>query len=569
MTVLVFLATRVLINSFRRAFENPLRAVLTTVVIAFVLLGWGGALIGSILGSGRNSPPPMAMDPATLVVRSVSLTVLIHWFYVFSLGSSALFRPMSLLFQESDVHYLFTTPLRPLSVFRGLLLLRGLFGALALMLMLVIYLLFFGGRSLTRLVANMEPVASSWLLLSYPLLYLLVFVGILFVSVVVVLKEIQGHPVRRSFTMGFIGWGVLSLGVVGWRFYEVYGAEANLLIALGHAFNWGPSQVLLFPVRGLADASLVLYQGWTPAMTASWLFLGGVAWWGHRQLVRHQGWLYELGAELARLGGKISRNRRDPMRAYMERAMERAEKKPLRSLHWLERWTPSGVFALLWRDLLIAWRASGWANLLLIAVMALIPVGTMALVAFRASSPSTPATIQTLYMFVQGMVAFFYAFGSYYGMTEMLRRVEWQKPMPFTAWQVVVVESLPTVLFFVLGQVLTVGGAIALFPDLWLYWVVGGLTVTAWLIVLQMVMLMVALVNPDPSDYTQRLITSFLMVPLLCFGGGPGVLVWVFGTWLKWHVLLMGIVALVVQGLVAMVLVAINGTLYERFNPID
>jgi hypothetical protein len=38
--------------------------------------------------------------------------------------------------------------------------------------------------------------------------------------------------------------------------------------------------------------------------------------------------------------------------------------KPLRTLRWLERWTPRGALALLWRDLLITWRASGWSNLL-------------------------------------------------------------------------------------------------------------------------------------------------------------------------------------------------------------
>lgn len=568
--ILAFLAFWTLINSFRRAFANPVRAVLTVGVVMFVLLGWGGMLLATVMEDGRTvSVPQTAGDSALILTRSLAIAVFIHWLYVLSLGISALFRPIHLLFQESDVHYLFTSPLCPLSLFRGLLLIRGLLGALASMAMLLVYVIFFGGRSVTRLITTVEPIMNSWALLIYPILYLLAFVGVLFVSVAIALREIQGRSVRRAWIVGFVGWAILSVLVVGGKLYQESGSTGSFMTALVHALEWLPAKILLIPVRGLADGTLILYQGWTPAITASFLFWGSLVLWGNGQLVQNRGWLYELGAELARLGGKVPQARQDPMRAYIERAMERAQKKPLRTLGWLERWTPSGVLALLWRDLLIAWRASGWTNVLVIVFVALVPIGLMALVAYRSQSPPSPKVLQSIYISVQSAIAFFYAFGSYYGMTDLLRRIEWQKPMPFASWQVVLVESLPTVIFFMLSQMLAICLAIGLFPNLWLYWLVGGLAVTAWLWVLQMAMFTVALVNPNPSDYTQRLLTSFIMVPLLCLGGVPGATVWIVGSVLKWHVVLTGLITLGVQALVGMVLVAISATLYERFSPND
>lgn len=536
----------------------------------FVLLGWGGMLLATVMEDGRTvSVAQTAGDSALILTRSLAIAVFIHWLYVLSLGVSALFRPIHLLFQESDVHYLFTSPLCPLSLFRGLLLIRGLLGALASMAMLLVYVIFFGGRLVTRLITTVEPIMNSWALLIYPILYLLAFVGVLFVSVAIALREIQGRSVRRAWIVGFVGWAILSVLVVGGKLYQEFGSTGSFMTALGHALEWLPAKILLIPVRGLADGTLILYQGWTSAITASFLFWGSLVLWGNGQLVQNRGWLYELGAELARLGGKVPQARQDPMRAYIERAMERAQKKPLRTLGWLERWTPSGVLALLWRDLLIAWRASGWTNVLVIVFVALVPIGLMALVAYRSQSPPSPKVLQSIYISVQSAIAFFYAFGSYYGMTDLLRRVEWQKPMPFASWQVVLVESLPTVIFFMLSQMLAICLAIGLFPNLWLYWLVGGLAVTAWLWVLQMAMFTVALVNPNPSDYTQRLLTSFIMVPLLCLGGAPGAAAWIVGSVLKWHVVLTGLITLGVQALVGMVLVAISATLYERVSPND
>lgn len=141
--MLVYLTVRVVVNSIRRAFANPLRAVLTTMVMVFVLCGWGGALFASLSESPARNQPDL-LQPQQLLLRTMGLVVMIHWFYVAFTVVPSVFRPPQILVLESDVHYLFTTPLKPLTLFRGMILIRGLFGALFFLLMLILYMLMGG-----------------------------------------------------------------------------------------------------------------------------------------------------------------------------------------------------------------------------------------------------------------------------------------------------------------------------------------------------------------------------------------------------------------------------------------
>jgi len=327
---------------------------------------------------------------------------------------------------------------------------------------------------------------------------------------------------------------------------------------------------LLLPVRGLADAAIVLYQGFTPAMGVSFaLWLVGVL-LANRLLVRYQGVLYEVGASLARKGAAARASQRDPLGTYLQRKAERAAAKPLRTLRWLERWTPRGALALLWRDLLITWRASGWGNLLMVALMAAVPVGLALLIHYTASPErDMRLALKIAYAVAQAMTAFFISFGAFYGFTDMLRRVEWQKPLPFSPRAVMVVESLPSVVFFAASQLLAALVISLWFPSDWLFWLGSSVVATSWAIVLMMAMLAIALINPDPTDYTQRLLSGVLMVPALLFSGAPGAAIWLLGVGLQWNLWLIVGLSCLTNLFAALALTAFNGALYEKFSPID
>lgn len=570
--VLAYQTVRVLVNSIRRAFANPVRAVLTLLVLAFFLCGWGGALIGSLYDSPTPEASPEVLQPQRLLLRSSGLVVLIHWFYVVFTVFPSVFRPAYALVQESDVHYLFATPLKPLTLFRGIILVRGLFGALLFLVMLAFYLLFFGGARLRVLAMVQEPVAPAIALLTYPFLFLLVFGAALLWSVALEAIEIAGRRVRGRVVRALLVWAVLSFGLTAG--YLVYlmrtAADLALLTALGKAVDWLPAYILLLPVRGLADATLVLYQGFTPAMGAAFLFwlLGALS--ANRMLVRYQGLLYEVGASLARKGAAARASQRDPLGTYLQRKAERASTKPLRTLRWLERWTPRGVLALLWRDLLITWRASGWGNLLVMAVMATAPIALTLLVYYTASpNPKINTALKIAYAITQALTAFFISFGAFYGFTDMLRRVEWQKPLPFSPRAVMVVEALPSVVFFAASQIIAALVLSLWLPEGGLFWLGSSLVAIAWATVLMMAMLAIALINPDPTDYTQRLLTGVLIVPMLLLMGAPGALLWLLGVGLQWHLGLTVGLGCLTNLFMALMLTAFNGTLYERFSPID
>ncbi|MCS6922746.1 MAG: putative ABC exporter domain-containing protein [Fimbriimonadales bacterium] len=570
--VLAFQSVRVFVNSLRRAFSNPVRAVLTLLVISAILCGWGSALIGSLLGATVRTAPTPAVQPEQLMTRSVGIVLLVHWFYVVFTLIPSVFRPAQILIQESDVHYLFTTPLKPLVLFRGIILIRGLLGALFFMVLLILYLLMFGGSSLRMLATAQSPEVGAWAMLIYPVLYLLVFTTALLGSVALEAMEIAGRGRRKYWAWGLIGWAVACVAVVGGRLWFTMGQDAELpwSVRIGTAIDWLPAYLLLLPVRALADAALVLYNGFTPALWFGLVFWLAGTLMGNAALVRYQDRLYEVGASLARKGAQARAAQRDPYRVYLERKAESIAHKPRRTLRWLEQWTPRGVWALLWRDLTIMWRASGWSNLLVIMIIGVLPLGLMWLV-LQGVDPSRNLRLllRILYAIGQSMVVFFMAFGAYYGMADMLRRVEWQKPLPFSPRAVVIVESLPTVVVFALAQVLTVALCSLLFPYDWLFWLGGSLVAISWCIVLQMAMLWIALVNPDPTDYTQRLLTGVLMVPALFLSGAPGLSIWILGVALDWHLLLAAGLAFAANLFVGMVLTGINSALYEQFSPVD
>ncbi|GIV11254.1 MAG: hypothetical protein KatS3mg020_0745 [Fimbriimonadales bacterium] len=569
--VLIFQTVRVFVNSLRRAFGNPVRALLTLMVVGFVLCGWGGALLGSLMESPRQTSLPTELQPAQIAARSLGIVLIVHWFYVVLTVIPSIFRPAQILIQESDVHYLFTMPLKPITLFRGIILIRGLLGALFFMVLLVFYIVMFGGANLRMMAMIQQPAASSWALLFYPLLYLLVFTAALLGSVAMEAMEVAGRSRRKVWAWGLIGWAVGCVLLVGGRMWYI-GAQDGVGFTelLGQAVNWAPAYVWLLPVRALADAALVLYNGFTPAMGFGFAFWLLSAAMGNATLNRYQSRLYEVGALLARKGAHAKAVQRDPYRVFLERKAERAANKPVRTLRWLERWTPRGALALLWRDLLITWRASGWANFLVIGILAVLPVALMLLTQFTANPErDLRAALRIIYVSAQAIAVFLIAFGAYYGMTDMLRRVEWQKPLPFSPRSVVIVESLPTVVLFSLSQLFTVVAASALFPQDWLFWLGGSLVAVSWAIVLQMAMLWIALVNPDPTDYTQRLLTGVLMVPALFFSGAPGLGVWVLGVVFKWNLLLSAGLACAANLFVGMVLTAVNSALYEKFSPVD
>ncbi len=571
--VVWFLTVRVVINSFRRAFANPLRAVLTVLVIGFILCSWGGALVGALLEPVRAPRAPQLMlDPEAVMGRSLTIVLGFHLLYVVLAMAPAFSRGQFSYFVEGDVNFLFPTPVRALSLFRGVLLMRGAIGTIFLMLFLIIYLLMSGGRSIRQLALVAEPQTSGWALLVYPLLFLSMSLAALWLGVAVRLMEEERPALRWLFWVGVIGWALLGAGLMvgyAWMLWQnqpsVRFSEALLMGA-----NWLPAYVLLLPARALADAALIVYGGWTPAIGLGLIFWLGVLVWADRRIVAHAGRLYELASAMAQRGARYRLARRDPMSAMYQGALERMSRRerPVRTLRWLERWTPRGVWALLWRDILLSWRLQGWMLIAAIALFIAIPSVPLGIIRYSLEKQSL-LVAQVTYVSIQYMIVIMTAIGSYYAIVDLLRRVDFQKPLPFSSRAVVLVESLPTAVMFALIQLVVSLVAIVWFPQAWVFWLGMGLALVSFVPVLMMAMWMLAMLNPDPNDYTQRLLLGLLMFPAILLAGLPGGLILTVGLVLRLSPLLLAPIVMAANFSVGAILVAINSNLYEQFSPVD
>jgi len=570
--VLLFLTVRVMVNSFRRAFENPLRAVLTILVLIFIVCGWGSALLAMLIEPPRPPRAPIpALDPTVALGRSMVIVLGLHIAYIVLGLLPSFSRGWLSYFVEGDVHFLFPTPIKPLTLFRGLLLVRGAIGIAALMLMLIIYLILLGGRSMRQLAMVATPQAGSWSLLAYPLLFLVMSLALLWLGVAIRLMEMERPRVLTWFWVGIVSWALVGVGlVVGRAWFLVQQAGQPTFAALQASIEWLPAMLWLLPARSLSDAMLVVYQGWTPAIGLGLLFWLGVLLWADRCIVRESGRLYELAAFMAQRSSRLRMARGDPMQAAYQRALERMSERarPVRTLRWLERWTPRGVWALLWRDLLLSWRLQGWGLVLMLLLLVAIPTVPLALMRYLIEKDSLGAA-KAIYLMMQYTIMLMMAFGSYYGIVDLLRRVELQKPLPFSSREVVLVESLPIALLVLVMQLMVAMIAILLFPQAWGFWLGMGLVVASFAPVLQMAMWMLALLNPDPNDYTQRLVLGLLMFPVLVLAGLPGGLILLLGLILKLPLALIALLTVLANLSVGALFVAINSRLYEQFSPVD
>ncbi|MCS7066615.1 MAG: hypothetical protein NZL85_10155, partial [Fimbriimonadales bacterium] len=395
--------------------------------------------------------------------------------------------------------------------------------------------------------------------------------ALLWLGVAVRLMEERRPRILWWFWAGVLGWALLGVGLVGGHaLMLIQQHQMRFAAALHASLDWLPAYVWLLPARALSDATLIIYQGWTPAIGLGLLFWLGVLLWADGRIARDAGRLYELASQMAQRGARFRAARGDPMQLMYQNALERMGKRdrPARTLRWLERWTPRGKWALLWRDLLLSWRLQGWWLVFMLLLLIALPAVPMGIV--RYAVEKNPLTVAKLiYVMIQYLVVLMTAMGSYYGIVDLLRRVDFQKPFPFSSREVVLVESLPTAVLFLVVQVVVSLLATLFFPQAWGFWLGVGLALASFAPVLQMAMWTMALLNPDPNDYTQRLVLGLLMLPVIVLAGLPGGLILGVGLALRLEPLLIAPIVVAANLSVGAILVAINSRLYEQFSPVD
>jgi hypothetical protein len=430
-------------NSLRRSLQNPIGLAVSILVLVFVMgLAW--VFLPQYYWMQPNDPShriwleatpherlQMAL-PRLLIVSALHLSGV-----VVLLG----FRPYQFLreFSESDLHFLFATPVPSWRLMRALLVLRATLSLGILIPGYFVVALLLAGRMFPVLVVDyLEQLrAGAWLLIGYWVLRYLQGLFFEFFRFYWALR-LRERPWLRWVVLATVGvWWLLMVGAVvaGWLIAESRGISEAARAE--YALNWFPAWLLTLPARAVADAVLAIFEGWTLAMGVMMALWAAGCLWLALRLTRDSRQIVDLVTIGIQLGAGKQTDETDEVpyavRIQLEQAT-RAKQTDFRAPALLERWSPTGVRALLWRDLVLACRQMPvWMHILVLVVCSLLALGILLFFKLAAKAPVDARFV----------VFSVYLFGLIF-LPNALENVSWRKPnayydsirsLPFSAEQ--------------------------------------------------------------------------------------------------------------------------------------
>ncbi|MCS6829541.1 MAG: putative ABC exporter domain-containing protein [bacterium] len=566
MGALWFLTWRTLVNSTRRTLRHPVRAVVFALVV-----GWFGFImvsnlvfaIGARLRDAPHLPPDLtliSMDSLIALIMAVHLTMLWQPLSPWTgIASVPLFTP-------ADVNFLFPSPQKRPVVFFFLLFTRGMATSLINLLILILLVLAVGHDLIVNALTGRHPssIGLSWV---YPLMYLLAFTGLLFAGMYISLREQMREGFRRRTAAVF--WcaaGVLA-GMLGAYGYHAWRAGYEpLQEVVWHVLHNPMVAIPLLPLRALAEAALVFYKGWTPVVTAGFLLWGGFATCMVWLLIREQGWLYDLAAKMSSLSTVYNLRRQSPAQAAYENVVAYTASLGSDAPRWrlFERWTPQGVWALLWCNSLLLWRM---AKGMMLSYSLLLSMAVLALIVFLRRYE--PETYPLLGVSVLYLTAFFELFFTQILLMIAVRRAEVNKSLPFRANHILWMEILPPSLLIWFYTTLVWGAFCILLPQQWEMLTAHYLRVLSIVPLWHAGMLLVYLLLPDQSDYTQRVLLGILLLPMLLLTTLPALGTWALAARLDLPTVVATGLMMVVNALATWMVVGVAASRYTQMNPVE
>jgi hypothetical protein len=372
-------------NGVRRSLQNPIGLAVSILVLVFVMgLAW--VFLPQYYWMQPNDPsqriwfeasPEERLQMALLHLLIVSASHLSGVVVLFG------FRPYQFLreFSESDLHFLFATPVPSWRLMRALLVLRA---TLSLGILIPVYFmvaLLLAGRVLPVSDYIEQLRAGAWLLIGYWVLRYLQGLFFEFFRFYWALR-LRERPWLRWVVLAAVGvWWLLMVGAVvaGWLIAESRGISEAARAE--YALNWFPAWLLTLPARATADAVMAIFTGWTPAMGIMMALWAAGCLWLATRLTRDSRRIVDLVAVGVQLGAGKQTDEADDVPYAVRIQLEQATRgNPVgfRTPALLERWSPTGVGALMWRDLVFACRQTPvWISALTLIAFLLMVLGLL------------------------------------------------------------------------------------------------------------------------------------------------------------------------------------------------
>lgn len=471
------------------------------------------------------------------------------------------------LFRDADANFLFPSPLDPFTVIRSILLNRGMFLLGAFLLYAGFYFSMFGARTAYALKAILT-VKCQYGMIVYLLMIFLVATGILFLSTYIGFRAFRKKYVWQKFWAAFLC--VLAVPV-----YLLWNDGLRSMHE-GHKFLAGfingleePAPYwLLLPLRGLTDAAVLTFNGWTSAICFGFAFWFIVLIVSHELLRRSTPFLYEYASfraqnrPLAGFGRSASWN--DVRKRWLEKVAKQGTLQK-RKIPLLDQWTPQGAGAIFWRDLIIYWRQHSSSLITLCCSVAVLPLA----IRFFTPDRKLERILFAGYTIAQsGFVMLFFT-TCIMSLVDSLKKIDIQKALPLTGRTILLFESLPALLVIFLLELVLAVIALGFAPQYWDKILFYCFVSVSFVPVMNMALVWFMLTNPDTSDPIQRILHGALLTPFFIGPLVPGGVVLVALLVMKTPLVLTAVIVIAANALLWMLLMSIVGRKYENFNPTD
>ncbi len=555
--VALYLEMRQFINSLRRSLQNPVGLVggLITLIVIVVIVIFH--LKFQLYERPLQQSETFLLELSTQE-RTLSLLIILTGVLFLRLMISVVaiaFKPYGFtqFVSETDLHYLFTTPLNSWKLYRTLILVRSIAGAGVGFLLSVLLLILVGVQVAPILMRDYvtQLQAGAWLLVGY---YVLTYVRGTFFEFFGMwyALNLRRNPLLRWWVVGFVVvWTLLVVlaFVGGWMLAEARGAARIEVVE--YAFNWFPTLILTLPARATADALLAVVIGWTPALGTMILLWGAGALWLSRFLTRYSKELLDLVAVVNQLdAGSVEDNLPLAVRQQIEGTEPHQKQYYTPAL--LERWKPKGIWALLWVDMLITIRTTPvWQWVLGLPLSSLLAFGGLYTlkVANLFSLERNPFFMGAIYI-----ILLIFLLANIENMK--LLNDDRIRVLPFSSKQIVMVYLLSgLLLFFYFALPLSIAGLL-FYPSMWYLWLSYLVLTTSFTVTGNLLSLIYALLTEQP--YLDTVIVILENIRLVVVVG-----VLLIGGVLMWLISLLGVLSILVAPLIVLCCVPLQMYLFN------
>lgn len=552
MRPLVFLTVRSILNGMKRAFSSARRLI---SLIFFLFYYFWLFIRPNAKMSSNYDPGAMPFTlPSTDIIEAFVFTGFAALSLLMMLGLSsprAQFRP-------ADVDVLFPTPVSPklVLVFR---IAREYLFTLLLPLLMVVFALRPAQAGIGWLFSK-NPTTAPFVFRSVSIAWILVSLFWVCASFAISLY-INRSDLNSGRNQKLFYWlqGVFVLGVLVYAFLllrQMQSADDFIAVMRSPVLR-----TVFFSATFATGAVMGPLTGSIPSMLMFLGLLVGSIVLSLAVAMRQVGWLYDQAASrgfdaqtrqtLARQGDMIG--------IMAERA--RAGKLKAGKDRWIHRIRARGLGGIVWKEAITGLRGSS----INVGILALITIWLHVGPPLFITSARFPADVA--YLIFSGMAVLIFSMSlAQTGFLEVLKRVDLQKPLPFTPTATLGAELAAKVLQVTVFNWLGALIALAVSPSLWQSCLAALILSPFGCAVIAGSVLLMTVLFPDYDDPTQRGFRGLMTMLALATTGGPCLGVFILCKAFM-PVPLAAVITAAVAAAIASGLLLLAGRFYADFNP--